>query len=362
MKLLYISGTYCPADGGAEISAHTLIKHAQSKGIDVLAATDIENTAKYESGLYDGIPLIGINHHSREIEIKNTIEEHQPDCIMTQLMWSNVVMKVAKEVNVPSVLRFCKTPAYIDISDSSVYRPESVLVVSDFVGNYVKSNWDRDSYVVEPLIDLQRCMSVDRSAAQYITMFNPNTRKGGDIFREVAKQMPDHNFAVVGGWQFLKTDNDKGLEKIRRLCESIGIEYKGQKLRDIKFDDLKNVTILPTTPKVSNIYDLTKTLCIPSQWEENFGRVSIEGMSNGIPTLGSDVGGLSKIVTNGGVVIHDYSNPEAWVNALLDLDSESRYEELAAKAKNYVDQHYDYDNICKNFIKVLETTAEKGKS
>ena len=41
MNLLYVSGTYYPAAGGAEIGMHILLKEAVKRGHDTLVATDL---------------------------------------------------------------------------------------------------------------------------------------------------------------------------------------------------------------------------------------------------------------------------------------------------------------------------------
>ena len=53
MKILYISGIYCPAIGGAELSAHTLLKYLKkNKKVEVLVITN-KNNSKGKYSNYD---------------------------------------------------------------------------------------------------------------------------------------------------------------------------------------------------------------------------------------------------------------------------------------------------------------------
>ena len=46
-------------------------------------------------------------------------------------------------------------------------------------------------------------------------------------------------------------------------------------------------------------------IIIPSLWEEPFGLVAAEAMSNGIAIIASKVGGIPEIFKNNGILIED---------------------------------------------------------
>ena len=77
---------------------------------------------------------------------------------------------------------------------------------------------------------------------------------------------------------------------------------------------------------------MTKLLIMPSLWNESFGLVAAEAMSNGIPVLASDRGSLPEVVAEGGLLfnIPDRYTPETtdvpsadevepWVDAVVRL-------------------------------------------
>ena len=66
-------------------------------------------------------------------------------------------------------------------------------------------------------------------------------------------------------------------------------------------------------------------IIIPSLWEEPFGLVAAEAMSNGISIIASKVGGIPEIVEKNGVLIKDINRTKL-KNILIDLmnDEEKR--------------------------------------
>jgi hypothetical protein len=206
MKLLYVSGTYYPAAGGAEISMHTFLKEAKKRGHDILVLTDLKRQDANGSSLdFEGITVHGIEHAEREEKIRETIHSFKPDKVLTQLLWSDVTLKIANEMGVESILRFCKVPSYLDITAQSQHAPSKILVVSEFVKEYVHEQWQRDSYVIPPPIDLKH-IHVSSNTKKYITMFNPNPKKGGSVFKEIVKALPEYEFAIVKGWISLRME------------------------------------------------------------------------------------------------------------------------------------------------------------
>ncbi len=100
----------------------------------------------------------------------------------------------------------------------------------------------------------------------YVTMINPSAIKGISIFLEMAKAMPDVEFAAVPTWASMPED-------VRSLQE------------------LPNMKLLKPA-HMDKILGLTRVLVVPSLWAEAFGQVVVEAMLRGIPVMASDSGGL----------------------------------------------------------------------
>jgi glycosyltransferase involved in cell wall biosynthesis len=300
--------------------------------------------------------MVGICHSKRKGEISKLIDTFKPDLILTQLTWSDVALLLGKEKKIPTVLRVCKTPLSLDIRSESKFSPTEIICASKSVQRYIKEAWGRDGKIIYPAIDLNDNILTPIKAKkprdrEYIIMFNPLRRKGGDIFKSISKVMSSKKFGVVYGWASLKRDANSMIfsrKLIKRICESEGRKYTGKLPIYVRFNDCKNVKIIRPEEKVHKIYSKTKILLIPSQWDEAFGRISIESMANGIPTIGSNVGGLKESVGKGGIIIKGYSNSEEWIKKLIELDDEKKYLEISRRGKKWVKENYSMKKIVRD--------------
>ena len=83
-------------------------------------------------------------------------------------------------------------------------------------------------------------------------------------------------------------------------------------------------------------YGRARLLLIPSQWQEAWGRVASEAQINGIPVVGSDIGGLPEAIGPGGILVPPKAPVESWTAAVRTLwFDDQRYAELSAAAQRY---------------------------
>lgn len=132
---------------------------------------------------------------------------------------------------------------------------------------------------------------VDRNDDGYITMVNPRTRyKGPDIFLDIAEQLPDEEFLMVGD------------------IASADLETRAAAM--------PNVTHWEWCEDMRDAYAETKAVVVPSRVEESFGRVPAEAMVSGIPCVVSDRGGLPEVVGDTGEVVSSLESPPVWIDAI----------------------------------------------
>ena len=60
------------------------------------------------------------------------------------------------------------------------------------------------------------------------------------------------------------------------------------------------------------------SIIIPSLWQEPFGLVAAEAMSNGVCIIAAKVGGIPEIINNNGILITDINNAKL-ESTLADL-------------------------------------------
>lgn len=193
----------------------------------------------------------------------------------------------------------------------------------------------------------------------YITMINPDLFKGAAIFARIAeycsKTHPD--------WKFLVVNSRADFAQIVTVLHTKG---KNDELpyTNYKFE---NVTAIPSTGDVRQIYAVTKIMLVPSLAYESWGRVASEAMLNGLPVLGHNIGGIPEAIGEGGIILDppqhcledNRSLPDdneilPYVQALERLTSEDWSEKIQKSVQNV-----NKAKLTDNLIKLLEPLYTK---
>lgn len=237
--------------------------------------------------------------------LERTVAEFEPDVVFAQLNEAREILALAKRHG-------CRTALYVlDVEHETNFlalesEPDVIFAVSDFARGELKTRFGKESHVLYPLVDFDRYRTDRRG--ECVTMINPLPVKGAEIALELAGHFPQEHFLFVEGWG---PDPDL-VERIERL---------------------PNATYMRKQMDMRTVYERTRVLLVPSQWQEAFGRVVVEAQASGIPVIASRTGGLPEAVGDGGILIDDYRNPAAWLPALRGLlEDRSRYERLSEKA------------------------------
>jgi len=121
------------------------------------------------------------------------------------------------------------------------------------------------SIVCRPVIDVNYWHNdIDHFNNEYITLVNCAVEKGGIVLQQLADSMPGERFmGVKGGY---------GTQIIQRNAA-------------------KNIQFMPQQLDMKVIYNQTKILIMPSEYE-SWGMVASEAMASGIPVICSDTPGL----------------------------------------------------------------------
>lgn len=366
MRIIYICGMYVPSHGGAEISAYSLLKNLKRRfNWDILAITDkrYEKTKKLKQ--FNEIRIYTVSHKNREKGIERSIIRFKPNVIITQLMWSDIALKLANKYSIPSIMRVCKVPIKISLAKGSKYAPLAIISTSKFVKEYVLKHWKRESTIINPLVEIGNYLIKKEEFFPYenefIFMFNPLERKGGLIFKEIVNRLPSLKFGTVLGWSSLKKRPDSNTfskEYIKRITKSEGLVFDGSLPEYVNFDDCNNVKVFPPEDEPKKLYEKIKILLVPSQWEEAFGRVAIESMVNGIPVIASNIAGLRDSVGDGGILI-EKDNINKWVKEILKFKNKQYYKKMSKKAKKWVKNNYSEENILKETAELIKNVASQ---
>lgn len=184
-------------------------------------------------------------------------------------------------------------------------------------------NYNRDSFVLHPVTDWRKYdLGKDPEKNEYITLVSLNLNKGGRLFWEIAKAMPERKFLGVLG--------------------SYDEQVEGK---------LPNVKVIPNDPDILNVYRQTRIILMPSQYE-SWGMVATEAMCNGIPVIYNPTFGLEENVGNAGIrviredeitdvelggsgkgILPIRANVEKWVKAIKSLDNHVFYQRVSNRSR-----------------------------
>jgi glycosyltransferase involved in cell wall biosynthesis len=294
MKILaYVHGYFPNHNAGAEAMLHQILFDLKARGHEVAVITKNPGAEEYED-----IPIYNATGgtSAKEVELIRWC-----DIIFTHLDFTRIAVSLAKRYKkyVAHLVHNDKQLAYNRIFDTG--SASLAIANSEWIKKTVKRGIP--STVVNPPTKPER-YSV-KTTKEYITLINMNEAKGGKLFWELARIMPDRQFLGV----------------------------KGAYGEQIEFDrKLDNVTILDNTPEIQDIYAKTNILLVPSHYE-SWGRVAIEASCSGIPVIASPTPGLQESLGESGI----FANPNSvadWVEAIRSLDDEKLYKKKSKQVKD----------------------------
>ncbi len=368
MRILFSGENLYPSIGGAEESMQTVLKHLKIK--NHVAAYYIGEKWDALQSYVSSFPKIS-PYHLREYmynfllkkELFKIFDKFKPDLLLTQLQFTPGSVEVAKKRNIKSIVflrsyeHFCLDGfingyhnkelhscfKHTNIKEKLNYpffqllrkKHENALSAADliisnsyYMKRVLKEWYNLNSKVVYPFIDLDKYKT--ELAENNILHVNAIEHKGIELTLNIAKKLPKKNFIIVGYC------SDKYIKKIKEIKN---VEYYGY------ISDMKK------------IYSEVRLILMPSIWSEPFGRIPIEAGISGIPTIASNIGGLSESVGKGGILIDDFYNVDQWVEFVLSLDDNKLYNKLSKKAIAH-SKDFNFENTFRIFKNIVQEELE----
>ena len=263
---------------------------------------------------------------SKESSEKQLIEIHNRPYLIEQ---------IAKNSNFPITLFLHNDPQTMKGSKSVKDRQnilekcEAVFCVSEFIKNKFLEGISIKTEKVHVLYN-----GVDRKIKKFpkkkkeiLFVGRLVSEKGADLYvqtlRSIASTFPDWKFGLIGSFRLGEDKNTNFYaDTVIKNFKEIGSQAK--------FYGFKNQEFVEEKMKTSSI------IVIPSIWEEPFGLVAAEAMSNGISIIASKVGGMPEIIGDNGVLIENINYKKLKKNLIELLKDNSLRESYQQKAwKNF---------------------------
>ncbi len=230
---------------------------------------------------------------SKENDSNQLIEIHNRPYLINQ---------IEKKIKIPISL-FCHNDPQTMKGSKSIKDRENILkkcVAVFCVSEYIKNQFiDGVSFNKEKVHVLHN--GVDKTLEKFPTkkkeiLFVGRLvpEKGVHYYVSAAKLISpnkkDWNFGLIGSYRLGDSKNENSYaNKIVREFKSIG--------QNAKFYGFQSQEFVKEKMKTASI------IVIPSIWEEPFGLVAAEAMSNGICIIASKVGGIPEIIKDNGILI-----------------------------------------------------------
>ncbi len=168
------------------------------------------------------------------------------------------------------------------------------------------------STVVPPLVLPERYFVSQRG--DRVLFVNPTPIKGVEIMFGLAAACPDIPFLVSESW---------------------GLNPQWRAYCLLRAANLPNIEWSAPTRDMRPVFARTRTLLMPSLWEEAYGRTVVEAQINGIPVVSSNRGALPDTVGAGGIVVDAHATVDVWEKALRQAYIPSpQFEQLSELARN----------------------------
>jgi glycosyltransferase involved in cell wall biosynthesis len=355
--LFFAKFFFFPPLGGGEYFIATVLKYL-SQYYDCFAAcytnpSDQKPFQQNKMVYWQDIPVYQLIMKSKD-NISSFFKAHEPDLVITQSFDAPEIVDCAKEMGIKTILgthfwrNICRVSGDGDFNHMLTrpldtlyllkekhrvfFEADEVYVNSDFMKEAVKRLVGKDvEHIIYPIVDLERIKAKDRDPT-HITMINPDFGKGGDIFLNLAKMMPDKKFLCVG--------QAPNFTPVNRAI-------------NVELGNMKNVEVVDNTDDMASIYAKTKILLVPSKVDETFCMVALEAMVNGIPVLHSPRGNLPFLVENGGISIGEKDIAKWKENLKVIIEDKEAYKEFSNNAK-LISEKYGLDKELSKFRKLVE--------
>jgi hypothetical protein len=256
---------------GAWLSTHECLKAMIVAGHSVRVCAFL---AKGDPYWHEGVEVwLGQSHMESVVSGADVVVSHHGD--------NGVAVQLAKQHKIPSVRIFNADVATVSKRNLLASPPDLAVFVAEWMSRDLPL--PGRTLVVPSVIwpEEHRATPGNR-----VTLVNLCDDKGGKVFEQLVRQMPDVEFlGVRGGY---------GVQREVRLPN---VEYVG-----------------PTLDMRNDVWARTRVLLMPSVREAS-GRVGLEALVSGIPVICHPTPGLLETQGRTGIFV-DRDDTQAWISTL----------------------------------------------
>ncbi|MCP4599527.1 MAG: glycosyltransferase family 4 protein [Proteobacteria bacterium] len=329
------------AASGADIANHEFARKLIKRGVQVrvhgIIPPNFSKRTEHQKYNAEGVPVCLVRSEFIK-QLRAVIREFKPHVVLTSCPEPHCgtdditrMVETFARSKIPVVLYAHDIdntlPLFRDVKDQLA----QVVTNSHFMAGRINKIWSVECEVVYPVPDWGP-IDATGSTGSFITFFNPVPHKGLGIAHPlVTVRFKDRPFLFIEGF-------------IDPEAHGISLIRSG------------NLVQARRSPNVATIYMMTRTVIIPSQWEEPFGRIALEAMYNRIPVIASRTGGLLESVGDGGILIEDYSEIDRFAEAIERIDDPKERRGIIEAGKRHV-KKFSLDREVEKLLEILQRVA-----
>jgi glycosyltransferase involved in cell wall biosynthesis len=133
------------------------------------------------------------------------------------------------------------------------------------------------------------------------------------------------------------------LKQINFIFIGLGPEEKYLQ-KQTKYKNIKYLGQIPNN-KLLNYYNCADIFCIPSLYEEGFGRVVMEAVACGLPVIGSNKGGIKEALDSSVSILTKPTFNNLKTNILNLFTNKKLYQKLQSNTIDYARKNFSDKNI-----------------
>jgi glycosyltransferase involved in cell wall biosynthesis len=287
MKIFIHAHYYLPKTlAGAEKYLHEIAKYLVKNGHEVIVS--IDDPADYG---YEGVTVTTNRQDISRLYV-------WADAVITHLNYEGTAIALGARHNKPVFhLLHNNDPAH-ELFES----PANNFIIYNSEHLRTELMLSLPSIVAHPPIDYAYWKNgIDHYYNEYITLINVCREKGGEFLQKLANAMPHYKFlGVRGGY------NDQIIQLNRH----------------------RNIQFLPQQPDMRFVYNTTRIVIMPSNYE-SWGMVASEAMASGVPVICSDTPGLRE--NCGDAAIYCEIRVQPYKEAIENLSDRDYYNEMVLR-------------------------------
>jgi glycosyltransferase involved in cell wall biosynthesis len=197
-------------------------------------------------------------------------------------------------------------------------RPE--LAVFNSQSMYESFHYDGPSIVCHPVLRVDEFATTPGTA---IGLANNSAEKGAELFDQLARHMPEHEFLAIKAGHGTRYDMHR-----------------------------RNLTVMEKTSNMrDDFYSKIRILLMPSL-TETWGKVALEAMCSGIPVIAHPTPGLLEACGDAGI-FHLRHELDDWITAIERLSNPAEYLAQSLKCLKRADEIAN-DDSADRFVQALE--------